>query len=148
MRTLATALILTSFVGMAVFGIWGMAAHSSHTDNISVCLGSLTQGAVCPDGNPAASVGFHLNSFRVFSTSLLESGLYGVLALMFVLTFARMVNFSHSGIPIYIPAASWASRIKTFETSYQPFKQEKIFWSSLHENSPALVSGFRLSDLG
>lgn len=148
MKILATTLVLVSFAGMAVFGIWGMSTHSSHTDNISACLGSLTQGAVCPDGNPAASVGFHLNSFRVFSTSLLDSGLYGVLALMFVLTSAWMVNFSHSGIPIYIPAVSWASRRRIFETSYQPFKREKIFWSSLHENSPTLSSSFRLSALG
>lgn len=137
MKTLATTLILVSFASMAVFGLWGMSAHSSHADNISACLGSLTQGAVCPDGDPAASVGFHLNSWRVFSTSLLDSGLYGVLTLMFVLMSALLVSFSYPGILIYIPAVSWINRQRIFETSYQPFKQEKIFWSSLHENSPA-----------
>ena len=136
MKTLGVVFILISFVGMAVFSIWGMSAHTNHTNNISACLGSLTQGTVCPDGNPAASVGFHLNSFRVFSTSLLESGLYSFFILMFSLMSVFLLFFIFF-TPLYLPLASFASRLKIFETTCSPFKREKIFWNSLHENSPS-----------
>ncbi|MBI2466204.1 MAG: hypothetical protein HYV66_03215 [Candidatus Sungbacteria bacterium] len=136
MKTLGIVFILISFTGMAVFSVWGMSAHANHADNISVCLGSLTQGAVCPDGNPAASVGFHLNSFRIFSTSLPELGLIGMLILMSVLMSALWLFFVFF-IPFYLPAMSLIGKQRVFETTCSPFKREKIFWSSLHENSPS-----------
>lgn len=128
-------LILTSFIALAVFGVFGMTSEEHHTTGFNACVGSLTQGVTCPSNDPIASSIFHLNSFRAFSNSPLASSavLLAVIAgLMFA---AAALGFAPPNFALPFNAKTLALN-EIFETSYQPFKKERIFWNSLHENSP------------
>lgn len=146
MRFAATSLVLVSFIGLAVFSVAFMGATEHHANNFSACVGSLTQGTVCPQNNPWEAAIFHLGAFKFFSNSTLSSNsltltIYFLAALVLILTFLSVHPFLPS------PAsASLVSFRKSFETSFQPFKKKLNLWHSLHENSPApAVTGFQLS---
>lgn len=148
MRSTATMLVLTSFIALAVFGVFGMASEKHHTTGFNACVGSLTQGVTCPSNNPIASSIFHLNSFRAFLNSPLASSAV-LLAVIAGLMFAA-ASFSFAPPNFTLPFnAKTIVLNKIFETSCQPFKKERISWNSLHENSPSnAATSFRLPATG
>lgn len=136
MRSILTFLILVSFAGMSVLSIVGM-NPGHHSNGYTACVGSLTQGKDCPMNSPVDSVTFHLNSFKVFSTSLVSQSNTGVVLAWLVSILLAIFMFIFA--PQYSRAVSFARVQHSFETSFQPFKQKRINWFSLHENSPSLV---------
>lgn len=138
MKFTATLLVLVSFIGLAVFGIAFMDSGKHHESSFIACVGSLTQGATCPSDNPVASSIFHLNSFRAFSSSPLTQSVALLLVTVGLLLAAAMLKAIRVGFVSSLNTKPLALK-KIFETSYQPFKEEKILWNSLHENSPAIT---------
>ena len=138
MRWAFSFLLTISFISVAVFGLFGMAAPEHHNSNFNACVGSLTQGVNCPDNDSLASSIFHLTSFKFFSNSPLAASTLWLSALTLLLLVALMAKAVKPVLPrlIFLSADISASQ-KIFETSLQPFKLEKIFWNSLHENSPS-----------
>lgn len=129
---------LISFAGIAIFGIFAMAA-SGHHSSFNTCLGSLTQGVSCPNNNPTDSVAFHLNSFKFFSSSPLvqNTALLLYTALVFILAAWVYKKIKPDFSSQTLVAARDLIFEKIFQSAYPPFKQERIFWNSLHENSPS-----------
>ncbi len=128
---------LVSFTGIAVFGLWGMGGHMN---GFSSCIGSLSQGASCPV-NPTASVNFHLNSFKSFSNSPVPQSAESMIIISLTLTliFAYILIIERFKFPSAIFSLNRENLVKIFETSFQPFKKERISWNTLHENSPNFI---------
>lgn len=140
MKGILSTITLISFAGIAVFGLWGMAGntgHHMHINSFSSCLGSLSQGTSCPI-NPVESVSFHLNSFKSFSNSpvpqstenIVIISLFLILISVFILN-SEKLQFKTVGI-----FEDRKKILKIFKDSFYPFKKERIYWNTLHENSP------------
>ncbi|MDP3764087.1 MAG: hypothetical protein Q8Q95_00495 [bacterium] len=138
MRFYLTLFTLLSFVSIAVFGVFGMDTNDHHY-SINSCVGSLTQGTVCPNTGAVDSIVFHLNSFKFFSNSTLAQNisllLYAFLFLFLSLWVSKKIKPDFSK-QVLIDTQK-LKMYKIFDSLDLPFKQEKIFWNSLHENSPA-----------
>lgn len=149
MKLAATLLVLISFIGLAVFSVAFMGAAQHHNSGFSACVGSLTQGVVCPPDNSIETASFHLGAFKFFSNSTVSSSsltaaIYLSLAFVLILAFASIYLFSLA--PAIVSLVSFG---KSFKTSFQPFKKKLNSWRSLHENSPSCtVTGFRLPATG
>ncbi len=134
MKGVFSAITLISFVGIAVFGLWGMAGNMN---GFSACLGSLSQGASCPI-NPTESVNFHLNSFKTFSNSPVPQSADSVIifSLTLSLIFAYILIIEKFQFPSAVLSQNHENLLRIFESSFMPFKKGRISWNTLHENSP------------
>lgn len=134
MKGILSILTLISFVGIAVFGLWGMGGHMN---SFASCIGSLSQGSSCPI-NPTASVNFHLNSFKSFSNSPVPQSAESIIivSLTLSLIFAYILIIERYKSPSAVLLSNRENLLRIFETSFQPFKKEQIGWNLLHENSP------------
>jgi polyferredoxin len=134
MKGIFSVITLISFVGIAVFGLWGMGGHMN---SFSSCLGSLSQGASCPI-NPTASVNFHLNSFKSFSNSPVPQSAESMIMISLTLTliFAYILIIERFQLSSTVLSLNRENLVRIFEESFQPFKKERTSWNTLHENSP------------
>jgi hypothetical protein len=140
MKGILSILTLVSFVGIAVFGLWGMAGNIGnhmHINSFASCLGSLSQGSSCPI-NPAESVNFHLNSFKSFSNSPIPQSAESMIifSLILSLVFAFILISKRFQSPSEVLTINQENLLRVFKESFQPSKNERINWNSLHENSP------------
>jgi hypothetical protein len=85
MEQFVTKILLLSFVSLAVFGIFAMIPESPHDH--SNCLGTFKK----PDciENSFVAAGFHLNSFRSFSTAVFAA----ILSLITLSFFEKISTF-------------------------------------------------------
>lgn len=142
MRLFVAIMLIISFGGLTVFGLWGMGNHNSqHANFYNSCLGSVSQGTSCPqDNNPVRSLDFHLNSFKVFSTTLLSPLLtsFNLTAMFLIAMLAFFLIAPAKPILISIASGSQNAHQRLFETS-QPNFRKLTYWFSLHENSPTIT---------
>ncbi|MDO8430106.1 MAG: hypothetical protein Q7S73_01955 [bacterium] len=133
MKTLFAILLISAFASIAVFGIFAM-NQGEHAHN--GCIAETANGALCPDEtNIFASIAFHLNTFKNFSSATSESFMLGALLAIFIFTsilrafFGFLENFSDK-------------QLFSFNYFNEPDFTQKEFirsWLSLHENSPSAV---------
>ena len=137
MKPAFTALIIFSFIGIAVFGIFAMDHGSGHS--YDGCLAAAARGTNCPKTKDANSfIAFHLDTFKSFSTAIFGDNFANALVLLLAGFFSLL------GI-----AAFWKIHLEFSPNLYSragplespPFTCQKrlAHWLSLHENSPPSV---------
>lgn len=131
MKLGVTALIIASFVGVAVFGIIVM----NHGGKHGGCLGATAQGGICPEKEgPWAFVNFHGEAFKKFSMAVFGSDLLDSLILLLLLVF--ILGRLHDTLLDFGVAVFGADRTGLAKLSNIPLKRELRHYLSLHENSP------------
>lgn len=131
-----TLLIIFSFIGIAVFGVFAMNHGVSHDHG---CLAAIARAADCPDnGSIFDFISFHLNTFKVFSTAVLGENFSSILLLvMFLLAVA--LDISAGKIFAFPQTDSNLYQRNFYESFISLFKSQVNCWLALHENSPALL---------
>ena len=139
MKYLFTIILVTSFIGIAVFGVFGMHGNGmqGHDDMASSnCIAATAKGMDCPkETEPINFFNFHLDAFRSFSTATFGANLLAsllVLTLLFigVVLSTLLDNLAH-------PQLNLAYSRYEPEQFSSPHKQQLLRWLALHENSPA-----------
>lgn len=133
MKSILISIVIFSFIGIAVFGIFAM-AHSMNNSHDG-CIAATAKGEVCPgDGNSLQSINYHLNSFRNFSMATIGDNFVNGMLLVFLLSliigFRIFKNDQLKFSFLYNQGELLISRASLFQLSL-------IDWLSLHENSPS-----------
>ncbi len=131
-------LLLIGFVGLAVFGVFGMNHGSgpSHDMAANDCIASTVKGVDCPIEVKSLDFAvFHIDAFKSFSLATLGENFMSAFLLTFVsLLFAGLSFFSS----IFLRRPQLAFYRYRFLDSFSDFQeQEFTSWLALHENSPA-----------
>lgn len=130
-----TLVLLTSFIGLAVFGFVTMAHGENHNPN--GCIAATPREADCSTAsNPLAMFNLHINAIKIFST--LTVGSYSLQTLLlFAFSLVLFLGFKmFTSLPIS-PAYLPANRVLSFNFSPK-IKLNQSAWFSLHENSPTI----------
>lgn len=146
MKHLFTALLITIYVGTAVFGVFGMHTqtdmntqeHAGMAIVSSNCIASTAKGVDCP--NQAESfdfTSFHIDGFRGFSLATFDENV-----LVSFLTLVLLVIGIGLGALLgnYFAPLRFSlvySRYGPWQFSSPP-KQQFLRWLALHENSPTI----------
>lgn len=136
MKSALTILLVTSFIGVAVFGSLGM----GHIDEMAHrgCLAALAQNGVCPlaTSAPLTSAFYHMDILRSFSTALFANAIL-LLALAAALVFGlknELAGKFGSGIRKLFFYA------KKSDSILSSCRINNLSWLSLHLNSPAVAA--------
>lgn len=134
MKSVSTACILISFIGMAGFGFLAMSPQGE----MHGCIAALTRGGECPAGSDIfASLSFHAGAIKGFSTATIAAGLFTAFFLFAAFVTAFM---QRSGESVAAPFLASYSRYKQEVRFFaSPLKQRILRWFSLHENSPVIA---------
>lgn len=130
-KSVSTACILISFIGMAGFGFLAMSPEG----DMHGCIAALTRGGECPAGSDIfASLSFHAGAIKGFSTATVAAGLFAVFFLFstFVLAFIHR-NDEGVAAPFLVSYSRYKQEVRFFAS---PLRQRILRWFSLHENSP------------
>ncbi|OGF90978.1 hypothetical protein A3H65_00675 [Candidatus Giovannonibacteria bacterium RIFCSPLOWO2_02_FULL_45_14] len=137
MRSVFIALLVLSFIGVAVFGLFPMISAEHGHD---VCIAVASQRFNCQKVSDALPyIAFHLNAFRIFSTAVFGNNVANFVLLFFV---SLLIVASGIGIGIYpaLPTLSkYDNRRRFFGSFSPPFKLEFTRWLALLENSPTTL---------
>ena len=126
-KVLFTTLLVTSFVGIAVFGAFAMNHDSGHA--ASGCIAATAKAANCSEETtPFALADFHISAFKSFSSAVFGGALLATLLSMLL---AGLVFFA----PPLLKLVQFSPACQRFSS---PQKQEFTRWLSLHENSPTV----------
>lgn len=138
MKPLLAILIIASFTGIAVFGVWTMNHSSSHGH--SGCIAATAMGTDCPRGNGVLPfVAFHLDAFRSFVTATFNDNLGNALLSLMALVLAAILGAT-AGVHYTSPTPVIDYYRRKFLESYSSLLSEKIhYWLAQHEHSPSLV---------
>ncbi len=136
MKLLLTALTIIGFLGIAVFGVFGMSHGGTHS--LNGCIAALVQGADCSIYQKAFSfLTFHLEVFKSFSTAVFGERLINAL---FILT------ASLSAIGLLVFTSSKKEALATVHSSFNghppgfvalSLTRQFTRWLAIHENSPS-----------
>jgi len=132
MKGLFTVSLISVFAAIAVFGVF-MMDHGGQSH--SGCIAATANGALCPEGNALASIAFHLNAFKNFSTAIFASSI----AALFILALA-LAYFLR--LPAGLCANSFSEQryfSNSFGEQVYPARKYILRWLALHENSPSLI---------
>ena len=126
-----TILIMTSFIGIAVFGFVGMtSAQHLHGG----CIASLADKGLCPSGVvPFSSAFSHLEVLKSFSLAFL-TGIIS-LALLIALAFAVFGRSPHVSAIAIKPFQALEDLFKGFNDSLS----RNFEWLAIHYNSPSFA---------
>src|SRR3989338_4287108 len=137
MRFLLTILLISSFAGIAVFGVFGMNHGQAHDMELNNCIAATAKGMDCPkEADPINFATFHLDAYRGFSLatfgeSVMSALLLAFASLLFIgLAFLSISLFRQPQLAFY--------RYRFRNAFSPPQKQELIRWLALHENSPPI----------
>lgn len=123
--------LLISFVGLAVFGAFGMLTGMQNHDGN--CIAADAKGIDCPKQNSLLGyITFHLNAYKDFSLSILNTNFISLLLISLVLVLLAGLAFSLFLRPSQF--AFYRNRTANFSPSLK--KRKLIKWLALHENSP------------
>jgi len=134
MKVIFVALLVASFVGVAVFSVFGMGHENDHARG---CIAVIASQADCPNiSRLLDSITFHFNAFQSFSLATFnENILSGLLSLLFSLLLAGLYIFGSSRLEAPRGNLSPGRQFRE-DFSYSP-KQQLAHWLALHENSPS-----------
>ncbi len=135
MKRFAALLLLVSFAGMAVFGLFVM-DFAMGNDNAG-CIASQVNGnsAVCPLS--LLQMAFHhISAFHAFSLAVIAYT--ATLVLLFLLVFLAFVSLWIRFLSFRPPR--FLRRLQRRKTETSLFQKQKITrWLSLFEHSPSLI---------
>mgnify|MGYP001603298821 CR=1 FL=1 len=135
MKSAFAILVISSFAGLAVFGILAPMHEAGH----GICFAAAASGGKppCPVKDPFGFANFHINIFKNFSTaaftdSLTLAALSAVLLLMLAAALQEFAPpFFVKLFPQFLSSPGYApEKIATRKT---------LYWLSLHEASPGLI---------
>lgn len=134
MKLVFTILLVTSFVGIAVFGAFAM----NHDGDHSGCIAATASGIGCPkESNPDDLLILHLTTYRGFSLATLgenaTNSLLLAFALLFVISLKRVPKIPTQTLQFIL------SRYQLDDSFSRSEKQQLTRWLALHENSPATL---------
>jgi hypothetical protein len=137
MKSLRTIIALVGFISISVFGLLLMPYDgSSHDAN---CFASLINNAEspCPKNDPLGFANFHNNAIKKISGLIpVDAVSIAYFALIIGLIFySLLVAPSSQGNFIAHPVFISSADITKTHSS----ESGKLYWLSLHENSPSLV---------
>jgi hypothetical protein len=137
MKSLFAIILLASFTGIAVFGVFGMNHGEAHDMDSNNCIAATARGLDCPkEADPIDFASFHIDAYRGFSLATFgESILSGLLLAFAPLLFIGLALFSHH---LFKPPQLAFYRYRFSDSFSPPQKQQLIRWLALHENSPAI----------
>ena len=131
-------LLLIGFVGLAVFGAFGMNHGNGPSHDIAMndCIASTVKGVDCPiEVKSLDFVVFHIDAFKSFSLATLGEDVVSVLLLSFVSLFFIGLAIFSSFLLRRLQLVFYRCR---FLDSFSHFQEKEfIGWLALHENSPA-----------
>ncbi len=134
MKSVITAFVIFSFVGIAVFGVFAMShgMEQGHTG----CIAATAQGTDCPKaGSILSFIAFHLETFRSFSTATFGQNILSLFPLIVSLILLIATGRLYAGLGSSGPLL----RLKQSPEPYMsPFQQQSIRWLALHKHSPAV----------
>ena len=135
MKVVFTTLLAASFVGVAIFGVFGM--HTDMQNHDGGCALAQSQGTNCPKQvSPIDYIIFHLGAFRSVSTATFSDGLFASLVLLSLLIVGIGLGML-SGNAFLLKLSSSYYRYGP-ELFISPPKSRFLRWTSLHENSPTI----------
>ena len=120
MQKLISVVLLSSLLGIAVFGMIAVQHDGAH----STCFVAITQNMECPENSAISFVIFHLKSFSSFSLGVLLS----ILLLGF---FVMSADLKLKEFRFYIPKP---------KDKYALIINFLLHWLSLHTNSPTRIA--------
>ena len=133
MKYLFAAILLVSFTGLAVFGIFGI--HAGMQNHDGSCIAAKVQGTDCPtQSNPVNYLTFHLDAFNNFLTAAFSDG--ATLLLILFLCAIGIISGALRG-DVAHPQFAYC-RFKRSDSFTSPLQFGLIRWLALHENSPAI----------
>lgn len=131
MKSLFTTIVLAIFIGIAMFGIFGI--HIGMKNHRGGCITATAQGTDCPkQSNLVDYLAFHIDAFKNFSTATFSDTAASLLILsllVFVIAFGAWLE------DMAPPQFSY-HRLK-IPCSFKPPQYELLCWLALHENSPS-----------
>lgn len=135
-KALFIILLTMSFVGIAVFGVFGMhTSMQNHSDN---CVAVAVQGVDCPKQNNIFNfLFFHFNAFKNFLTVIFsEFAFSSLIFYSLVIGIAIGVLSENSGPPRFNSARHELRRLELFSLLA---RYKFFYWLALHENSPTAL---------
>lgn len=130
MKSLATFLILFSFVGIAVFGFAAMGHGENHSR--SGCIAAAEQNTDCANDNLASFLAVHFNAFQNISSATFNQNYINAIALLWLIALSFLITSIKIATPILKRVYAYQSKSST------PNSLLKLnAWLSRHENSPA-----------
>ena len=137
MKFLFTIFLITSFIGVAVFGVFGM--HSDMQNHDDGCIFAVSQRADCTKRiNPIDYLAFHFDSFKNFLATTFNNNLFVLLLQLFVFI-AGASFWAWRGaylILLKFHPAHYFHRLELFKKHPQ---REFLKWLAFHENSPTFL---------
>lgn len=134
MKFAISALLFTSFFGIAVFGVLAMNHESSH--GYSGCIAATLQGSGCPDqANALEFLSFHLAAFRSFSAAVFGQSILLLFLSAVSLLSLIVIGKTYAGLG-FGPVSQFRWCPEQSASSLEP---HIISWLALHENSPAIL---------
>lgn len=135
MKSVITVFLISSFVSIAVFGVFAM-SHGMERGHAG-CIAATAQGADCPKEESVLSfIAFHLDTLRSFSTAIFGQNILSLFPLIVSLLLLIATGTLYAGLGAF----GLLSQFKqSLEPSPSPLQQHSIRWLALHEHSPAVL---------
>lgn len=137
MNKLFTTILIASFIGIAMFGVFDMHAESQNHDGR--CAFAASQGADCPKKvNPVDYISFHFNALKNLSTAIFNDGFF--ISFLLLALFMLGISLETLQSNIIHPNFSFVYRWHELKQYRVPPKHQFLRWLALHENSPTFSS--------
>ncbi|MBI2004918.1 hypothetical protein HYS79_02015 [Patescibacteria group bacterium] len=138
MRFLPATILLTSFIGIAVFGVFGMYHGQAHAMDQNNCIAATAKGMDCPKEAGAVDfTAFHIDAYKGLSLATFgENVMKAFLLVSASLLFIGLAFFSPH---LFKPPQLAFYRYQFRDSFSPPQKQQLTRWLALHENSPAAL---------
>ncbi len=135
MKSLFETILIASFIGIAVFGVFGMNHSQVHDMKPNNCIAAIVNGMDCQkEANPIDFASFHIDAYKGFSLATFEESAMSYLLLAFASLLFIGLSFFSPFISKEPPLAFYRYRFRN--VFLPPQKQQLVRWLSLHENSP------------
>ena len=139
MKSAYTIILLTSFLGIAVFSSLAI-NHGNGQEHIG-CIATTAKGEDCPLSiNTILFTIFHLDTIKSFSTAVFNDSYPSslILLILLILLIGWISYFRVGSDLLVLTTAQYHHRPR--ETYFFPLRQNLTSWLALHENSPAIFS--------
>lgn len=137
MKSLFAILTIIGFLGIAVFGIFGMNHGTIHS--LNGCIAASVQSMNCSIYEKAFSfLTFHFEFFKGFSTAVFGKNFNA--ALLIAAAFLSAVGLLvSSSLKKALADAPFFTGANSSNSIALPIKRQFVRWLAIHENSPSAL---------
>lgn len=136
MKSVFISILIISFVGIALFGIFSM--HVDMQNHDGRCIAPSIQGTDCPkQSNSLIYITFHLDAFRGLSTLALGNNFFASLLAITMFLVGVGLAFLFNNI-VKKKSSTKHYNYKKYRSFKSPAEKQLLNWLALHENSPAI----------